>query len=254
LEQVKNTTALASSSTFPSLGDMAIQQVLMFIADIGGYTRFMKVHRLNLAHAQKTIAILLETVLDASKGFELSKLEGDAAFFHARPGRIGSLPSTLRQMREAFLLKRETLILDRMCECEGCRQLENLSLKFVVHAGEVAFQKVKRHTELVGMDVILLHRMLKNDVPITEYVLTTDAVLQGLVPSLCEQAHTLEHHFEGIGPTRTHYLDLSQLPSVLEVPPSSFWRRWGLKLKLEASSVPYLLGLKSAGPLWRKDD
>jgi len=45
-----------------------------------------------------------------------------------------------------------------------------------VHVGEVADQKVKRHVELAGFDVILVHRMLKNMVPVAEYVLMTDPV------------------------------------------------------------------------------
>ena len=62
-----------------------------------------------------------------------------------------------------------------MCTCDGCTQAGELKLKFVAHVGEVAFQKVKRYTELAGVDVILVHRLLKNSVPIPEYVLMTDA-------------------------------------------------------------------------------
>ena len=59
-------------------------QALLVIADIGGYTRFMKVHRINLAHAQHIVARLLEAVIDgAGRKLMLAKLEGDAAFFYA---------------------------------------------------------------------------------------------------------------------------------------------------------------------------
>nr|WP_223740804.1 DUF2652 domain-containing protein [Corallococcus sp. AS-1-12] len=37
----------------------------------------------------------------------------------------------------------------------------NCTLKFVAHAGEVAFQKVKHLTELAGVDVILVHREVR---------------------------------------------------------------------------------------------
>ena len=66
-------------------------------------------------------------------------------------------------MRQSFLARRERLKKDIACECASCAQLDNLSLKFVAHEGEVAEQKVKRHVELAGVDVILVHRMLKND-------------------------------------------------------------------------------------------
>jgi hypothetical protein len=56
-----------------------VTQALLVIADIGGYTRFMKVHRINLAHAQHIVARLLEAVIDgAGRTFyvELETLAG----------------------------------------------------------------------------------------------------------------------------------------------------------------------------------
>ena len=38
----------------------------MLIADIAGYTRFMKFHDTSLAHAQQIVARLLEVVIDAA--------------------------------------------------------------------------------------------------------------------------------------------------------------------------------------------
>ena len=61
---------------------MAIQPTFLLIADIAGYTRFMKFHRASLAHAQEIVAQLLEAVIDATQShLKLAKLEGDAAFF-----------------------------------------------------------------------------------------------------------------------------------------------------------------------------
>jgi hypothetical protein len=62
---------------------VAIQPTFLLIADIGGYTRFMKFHRASLAHAQEIVAQLLEAVIDATEAdLKLAKLEGDAAFFY----------------------------------------------------------------------------------------------------------------------------------------------------------------------------
>jgi hypothetical protein len=225
---------------------MAVQNTVMLIADIGGYTRFMKIHRMNLAHAQQTVALLLEAVIDSAAPFALSKLEGDAAFFHTDARRLEKLGSSVQAIRAGFLQRRQRLILDRMCTCEGCMQIEQLTLKFVVHAGEVAFQKVKRHIELAGFDVIVLHRMLKNDVPLSEYVLTTDAGLSGFSEELRALAQPLEHNFEGVGPTQTHYIDLAALPPPPVTSPSKSWSRklWN-KLLLETRTLPYLVGLKT---------
>jgi hypothetical protein len=50
------------------------------------------------------------------------------------------------------------------CECNACARIPDLDLQFVVHHGQVIAQKVAGRQELLGSDVILVHRLLKNDV------------------------------------------------------------------------------------------
>src|SRR5271155_1617115 len=178
---------------------MAIRRAVLLIADIGGYTRYMHWNRMHLAHAQQTVAQLLESVIDAGKGLKLAKLEGDAAFFWAPEGNATVLvPDRLWRMRQSFLARRQRIAADIACDCASCEQLDSLSLKFVAHEGEVAEQKVKRQVELAGVDVILVHRMLKNQVPVLEYVLMTDAVAACLDESGRQTCKPLTHDFEGL--------------------------------------------------------
>src|ERR1700758_3807478 len=122
---------------------MAIRHAVLLIADIGGYTNYMQWNRLHLAHAQQTVADLLESVIDAGKGLKLAKLEGDAAFFWAPGGNAKVLVcERLSDMRRGFLARRERMKKDVDCDCDSCAQLSRLSLKFVAHEGEVAQQKV----------------------------------------------------------------------------------------------------------------
>ena len=66
----------------PGLGSsaMASERALLLIADIGGYTEYMRTHRMSLAHAEVNTARLLEAIIDAAGDFELIEIEGDAAF------------------------------------------------------------------------------------------------------------------------------------------------------------------------------
>jgi hypothetical protein len=57
-------------------------------------------------------------------------------------------------------------------------------------------QKIKRHTELAGLDVIFVHRLLKNDVPVPEYMLTSDAVHGALPDALRTASLELEADLE----------------------------------------------------------
>lgn len=226
---------------------MAIRRAVLLIADIGGYTRYMQWNRMHLTHAQLTVAALLESVIDAGKGLKLAKLEGDAAFFWAPDGNAKVLVSEgLLRMRQSFLARRERIKQDALCDCASCAQLENLSLKFVAHEGEVAEQRVKRHVELAGVDVILVHRMLKNQVPVLEYVLMTDPVAQCLDESARQLCQPLTHDFDGIGQTATHYIDLSSSEVRPTMPERTAAGRLGAKLTLELSALPFVLGIKEA--------
>ena len=55
------------------------ERALLLIADIGGYTEYMRSHRMSLAHAEVNTARLLEKVIDAAPNFDLIEIEGDAA-------------------------------------------------------------------------------------------------------------------------------------------------------------------------------
>jgi hypothetical protein len=225
-------------------------RALLMIADIGGYTRFMTVHRINLAHAQQVVAQLLEAIIDAAKPFQLAKLEGDAAFFFLKlkdaptPGELRELGARVASIRRAFLEARTDLDINRVCTCDGCVQAGKLTLKFVAHQGEVALQKVKRNTELAGVDVIFVHRLLKNSVPIREYALVSEPVYEQFDEVLKAQALPQQETLEGIGEVTTRYVDLTKVEvAPVSVKPSRLhaWWQW---LKMTWRSLPYFLGLK----------
>jgi uncharacterized protein YndB with AHSA1/START domain len=50
------------------------------------------------------------------------------------------------------------------CKCEACRRIPELDLKMVVHRGDFAIHEVAGSAELLGPNVILAHRLLKNSV------------------------------------------------------------------------------------------
>src|SRR3972149_632442 len=67
--------------------DMELKHVGLVLADIGGYTRFIRLHKTTLLHAEEIISQLLETIIArASFPLTLNKLEGDAALLYAEMG------------------------------------------------------------------------------------------------------------------------------------------------------------------------
>jgi D-serine deaminase-like pyridoxal phosphate-dependent protein len=80
---------------------MSVETVnaLLVIADIGGYTRFMSLHRTSLAHAQENTLLLLDAIIDAAPDLELSGLEGDAAFLYATDPSAQEITRSLARSR-----------------------------------------------------------------------------------------------------------------------------------------------------------
>jgi len=232
---------------------VAIQPTFLLIADIGGYTRFMKFHKASLAHAQEIVAQLLEAVIDATEAdLKLAKLEGDAAFFYLSFGAgaeasLAFVAERAAAIYRAFHARASDLKVNTLCKCDGCQQAGDLKIKLVGHFGEAAVQKVKNLTELAGVDVILVHRMLKNDVPIAEYMLMTEPVHERIDLKMRERAQSHSLQLDDIGETASYYVDLERY--VGEVPPSprlSMAARLNRSLRLAARTLPELLGLREA--------
>ncbi|MGI9585353.1 MAG: DUF2652 domain-containing protein, partial [Acidimicrobiia bacterium] len=140
----------------------APQRGCLLLADITGYTKYMS--ETELAHSQNVIADLLETIVDAIEPtFELSKLEGDAAFAHARADSIGPsmMMDTVEAAYFAFQKRLRDIAHSTTCECDACILIPNLDLKFFIHDAEYIVQRIARSEELTGPDVILIHRLAK---------------------------------------------------------------------------------------------
>src|SRR5437764_12258417 len=189
-------------------------RAVLLIADIGGYTEYMSSHRMSLAHAEVNTGRLLEKVIDAAPDFELIEIEGDAAFLSRQAGTLDgddALSATTQAtvgMHRAFHLERRH-VATNLCPCDGCVQAENLKLKFVAHIGEGATQTIKQRRKLVGIDVILVHRLLKNPVQAPEYVLFSEELYRTAGATLSDPVQEVAQDLEGIGPVKTYCVDLA---------------------------------------------
>jgi hypothetical protein len=229
---------------------MDSQRMLLLIADIGGYTEYMSSHRMSLAHAEVNTARLLEKVIDAAPGFDLVEIEGDAAFLSRQADRLdgnATVTATTRAaigMHRAFHAERQH-VATNLCPCDGCAQANNLKLKFVAHIGEVATQTIKHRRKLVGIDVILIHRLLKNRVPAPEYVLLSEELYRAGDTALPNPVHEVAQDLEGIGPVRTYFVDIEDLAgSPPPLPDPNWLGRLGRTLDVAGRGLPYMLGLR----------
>lgn len=151
-----------------------MQKALYFMPDISGFTKF--VNNTELEHSIHIISELLELLLDSnSLELELVEIEGDALFMFTSkiPGYEALLNQTTT-MLEKFHKHTKNYERKRICNCGSCRTTTNLELKFFVHYGDLTFIKVKTFIKPYGREVIKIHRLLKNQIPVSEYILFTD--------------------------------------------------------------------------------
>jgi hypothetical protein len=228
---------------------MEPERAVLLIADIGGYTEYMRSHRMSLAHAEVNTARLLGKVIDAARGFDLIEIEGDAAFLSRqvdtaqRDAAISEITQAAVGMHRAFHLERQH-VATNLCPCDGCVQAGNLKLKFVAHVGEVATQRIKQRRKLVGIDVILVHRLLKNPVEAPEYVLFTEELYRTDKAALPDPVHEISQDVEGIGSVRAYFVEIEELAGSFPPLPDPPWLgRLGRTLEVAGRGLPDMLGL-----------
>jgi len=205
------------------MGERAERDMILLLADVSGYTRYMVANRTAALHSQGIITDLLEAVIEAVEiPLEVSKLEGDAVFMFAErqegmawEGLCQGIGGRLKVFVDAFDRKLAELVAALACPCGACRNLDKLRLKVVAHAGRAVRHRVGRFEELTGVDVILVHRMLKNRVPSDSYLLLTEpafAALKPAQPDLFKEA-SLEDKDLGQVPLWVRLLQPPQMPA-----------------------------------------
>jgi hypothetical protein len=149
-------------------------KALYFMPDISGFSQF--VNDTEIEHSVHIIAELLELLLDNNTlNLQLIEIEGDALFMFST--KIPSYEELLQQtktMLEEFHKHTKDYDTKRICNCGSCQTTIDLDLKFLVHYGELTMMKVKNVIKPYGREVIQIHRLLKNHVPVQEYILFTE--------------------------------------------------------------------------------
>ena len=247
------------------------ERVVLILADISGYTRFMLASQEALVHGQQLITELLESIIaEVEIPLEVNKIEGDAVFLYAiKPDDDAAWLETRRLIGHklvAFFEAFSRTILEvsesALCPCAVCSNVGELKLKVAVHSGEALFHHVGSHAELAGVDVILAHRLLKNSIASDEYVLMTEAAFRDIEFPMEVQIERGEEWYEGFGAVATRtWLAKGGGPARPDAL-AAFYARPGAALarhlhwlaKGYFGQLPILLGLRPAGSFAEIDE
>lgn len=181
----------------------AARDMVFVLPDISHYTRFMTVNRFAFGHAQHIVFELINAMIDAATPtVRLSKLEGDAALFYADPAEVGSdaIGAAVMDIFAAFFQAQQKLLASNICPCTACQHILDLDLKVLVHRGEASPFEFRGAVDFFGMDMIVLHRLLKNTVRSHRYIMITQAAGDLCRLPLDLPSRTISETFEHIGP------------------------------------------------------
>jgi class 3 adenylate cyclase len=246
-------------------------RVVLILADISGYTRFMLANQAALAHGQMVITKLLEAIIqEVEIPLEIKEIEGDAVFLYAiKPDDEAAWEETrgligrkLVRFFEAFARAILAASEFALCKCPSCQNIDQLRLKIVVHSGEAILHQIGRFSEVSGVDVILAHRLLKNSVPSHEYVLMTESAYREIQFPSDAKVIRGEEYYDGFGAIATYtYLadgacgpQPEAIERLYENRGQAF--RTGLRMLAKGyfGQLPILLGMRPPGNFTELDE
>lgn len=223
------------------------QPVVLILADISGYTRFMVEQKAELIHAQMAISELIQTIiLQVEIPLQVTKLEGDAVFMYAVRNEDDDAWAEVRcqigqkllAFFEVFAAKIAELVKTNTCECGFCTNLNKLRLKLIVHSGQALFYSIGRFEELSGVDVILVHRLLKNSAPGSQYILLTEAGYRDIEFPVQVEVTPGQETYDQIGPVKTLlYVPPEEGLILVDLPPVNREARGWTRVQYTAGKV-----------------
>lgn len=148
------------------------------VPDITGFTKFIS--NADISFSKDFIAGLLRRLISANiLKMNVGEIEGDAIFFY-RTGRLPSIKQVSKQCQQLF----QTFysFIDQVEKDDPENYAKHLAdgqlgLKIIIHFGHISSANIKGRTKLIGEDVIITHKLLKNSIQEYEYILLTENYL-----------------------------------------------------------------------------
>ncbi len=175
----------------------------------------------NIELSSQVIPSLLNRVIYANTiGLKVSEIEGDAILFY----KTGDLPTFKELIAQCRLFYVEFYKQLRLLHTQFKNNDDNvhipdmLGLKIVVHFGEqISAVPIGKNIKLMGEDVIIAHRLLKNKIPFDEYILLSENILDQYKDKTIERnfgwgkLHEMDTSYKYIGDISYNYIDLTPL-------------------------------------------
>jgi hypothetical protein len=192
------------------------------VPDITGFTKLIANADINFT--KEIIPALLRKLIDNNiLKMNVAEIEGDAIFFY-RTGRLPTIHRVALQCKifyDTFFNYIESL--KKADEENYNKHLAGgqLGLKVIIHYGMINTSLIKGRTKLIGRDVIIVHKLLKNSVQENEYVLFSENYLKRIQLNKTNTTFNWKNLkkgrevYEFIGPVKYRYIKMDTIkPSI----------------------------------------
>lgn len=153
--------------------------VFFCIPDITGFTKFITSTE-DPEFANQVISDVLNRTTKANLlNMSIAEIEGDAVFFY-KTGRLPAINKVAKQCQLIYDTFTTTIQEYQQSSPELYEKYlskNQLGIKIVIHHGAISLTEIDGRTKLMGEDVILVHKLLKNSIAEPCYILLTDNYL-----------------------------------------------------------------------------
>ena len=206
-----------------------LEPAFFFVPDITGFTKFIANADINFT--KNLIPALLRKLITSNiLKMKIGEIEGDAIFFY-KTGRLPPVGKVAEQCKIIYQTFSDFISSVEQTDPENYNLYladRQLGLKIIIHYGHISTANIKGRIKLLGTDVILAHKLLKNSIEDCSYILLTDKYLSKIKDSQnldqwfnWEKLHTGMEVYEYMGEVGYHYITLDEMTFMLDVKSST---------------------------------
>ncbi len=202
-----------------------LEPAFFCVPDITGFTKFIATADINFT--KNLIPALLRKLIDANiLKMKIGEIEGDAIFFY-KTGRLPSVSKVAEQCKIIYQTFTDFVSSVEQSDPDNYNLYladNQLGLKIIIHYGHISTANIKGRIKLLGTDVIIAHKLLKNAIVDYNYILLTDKYLSKIKDRQnleqwfhWEKLRTGMEVYEFMGEVEYRYITLDDMSFIPEV-------------------------------------
>jgi len=202
-----------------------LEPAFFCVPDITGFTKFISTADINFT--KSLIPALLRKLIDSNiLKMKIGEIEGDAIFFY-KTGRLPAVGKVAEQCKNLYQTFSDFISSIEQNDPVNYNLYladSQLGLKIIIHYGHISTANIKGRIKLLGEDVIIAHKLLKNGIEDYNYILLTEKYLSKIKDRQnleqwfhWEKLRTGMETYEYLGEVGYRYISLDEMEFMVDV-------------------------------------